>query len=268
MRRAVLLVFTAAALGCSTARVQADGSTVRPPSHRAIVAQALRSSVRVHVVSGGEMKRAATGVVIESSGGPEPISYVVTNEHVVEKTGLGEVSFQVLVDGRSATQTYPAKLLAEGSIPAMDLAVLAVPGVQLPPAMLATDDEVAVGDDVLVVGAPYGKGLSISHGMLSQVELSASEPAMLKTDAPVGYGASGGGIFDLDNGHLLGIIEGYRTAQVQIPGQGGTAGWTFDVPMPGETFASSVAKVRRFFAEKRVPGQVGREAVADAAPRP
>jgi len=216
----------------------------------------------VHVMEAGEVKRSASGVVIQAIGGATPVSYIVTNEHVVEKAGLGEPNFQVLVDSHGSTQVYPATVVAEGKIPAMDLAVLRVAGVALHPAKLATDDEVAVGDDVVVVGAPYGKGLSISHGMLSQVELSAGEPAMLKTDAPVGYGASGGGIYDLQTGHLLGVVEGYRTAQVQIPAETGSAGgWTFDVPMPGETFASSVAKVRHFFAEKGV-AHPGHEAVA------
>ena len=37
---------------------------------------------------------------------------------------------------------------------------------------------------------------------------------MVKTDAPIGYGASGGGIFSLETGKLLAIVEGYRTAKV------------------------------------------------------
>jgi S1-C subfamily serine protease len=152
----------------------------------------------------------------------------------------------VAIDQGGRTTELPAKLMAEGTVPAQDLALLQIEGPKLMPAVLAGDDELAIGDQVLVVGAPFGNGLSISGGMLSQVRLARGEPEMLKTDAPVGYGASGGGMFSMETGHLVGIIEGYRTAEVQVPGNGS---FSFDVPMPGETFAAPLAKVRRFLAE-------------------
>jgi len=248
MRRLAAIVSLGLLVGCSTAQPRPEASDARP-NRRATVKQVLRSSVRVHVLDGTEVRRSATGVVIDVvSHEGQPMSYVVTNEHVVEKADLKSVTYQVLVDGPNGAVTYPATLLAEGAVPNVDLAVLAVPGVRLDPATLATDDELAVGDDVVVVGAPYGHGLTVCGGMLSQVEVGDGQPTQLKTDAPVGYGASGGGMFSVETGHLLGVVEGYRTAQVQIPGEGG--GYTFDVPMPGETFAASVAKLRHFLAEK------------------
>jgi serine protease Do len=70
---------------------------------------------------------------------------------------------------------------------------------------------------------------------------------MLKTDAPVGYGASGGGVFSASTGRLLAIIEGYRTAKIGFALE--QQDYSFDVPMPGETFAAPTAKVR-FFLKK------------------
>lgn len=253
MRRLLAcLACSVAAMSCSTATVQSTGL---PGSRRATVAQVIKSSVRVHLLSGKELVRTGSGVVIhvEDASGAA-VSYVVTNEHVAETKGVKDPSFEVLVDGRFGAKSHPATVLVEGRVPDQDLAVLAVPGVRLEPATVASDDELEIGADVIAVGAPYGKGLSVSGGMLSQVEVGDGEPTMLKTDAPVGYGASGGGLFDAHSGHLLGIIEGYRTAQVQVPGDTGGAGYTFDVPMPGETFASSIAKVRRFLVDKHVPG--------------
>src|SRR5215469_16709900 len=93
---------------------------------------------------------------------------------------------------------------------------------------------------------PYGKSLSISGGLVSQVEWDRKSrlPAMLKTDAPIGYGASGGGVYSASSGRLLAIVEGYRTARVGFAVAEQT--YSFDVPMPGETFAAPSAKVRAF----------------------
>ena len=71
---------------------------------------------------------------------------------------------------------------------------------------------------------------------------------MLKTDAPIGYGASGGGIYSLETGRLLAIVEGYRTAKVGFAVA--EQSYSFDVPMPGETFAAPSSKVRRFLQDK------------------
>jgi len=222
--------------------------TVARANRRVTVAQVLKYSVRVVVSAGGEDRRAATGVVIaQTTGAKGPISYVVTNEHVVNPAGLEAPLYSVLVEDPQGVHTYPASLAAEGAVPAMDLAVLAVPGIRLEPATLAGDEELAIGDDVVVIGAPYGRSLSVAGGLLSQVEYHLGEPQMLKTDAAIGYGVSGGGMFSIETGHLVGIIEGYRTAQVQIPMA--KESYSFDVPMPGETFAAPMAKLRHFLSD-------------------
>jgi hypothetical protein len=46
-------------------------------------------------------------------------------------------------------------------------------------------------------------------------------------DASASYGASGGGVFDVDTGALIGIVEGYRLAQMSSgpPGPRTPAFW-------------------------------------------
>lgn len=253
MRRVLLLlVLPAVALSCSSPRVALTGTAFKP--RKATIQEVLKNSVRIQLREGADLRRSATGVVIDVvDQGGQPVSYVATNEHVVDARELPNVSYEVLVDDKKGTKTFKATVLAEGEVPGMDLAVLAVPGVKLEKATLASDDEPEVGDEVVVVGAPYGRGISVSGGMLSQVEWKDGVPTMLKTDAPVGYGASGGGIFSAQTGHLLGIIEGYRTAQVQVPSDTKAGGFSFDVPMPGETFGAPVAKLRRFAMERKLP---------------
>jgi S1-C subfamily serine protease len=210
-----------------------------------VVQKALRHSVRVEVLVRGKVERAASGVVVATEG---DTSYVLTNEHVVQREGLsGNASFQVVVE-RPKLRRLSARVIAEGKVPDEDLALLAVYGEVLSPAQLAAEEQVDVGDDVVVVGAPYGRALSVSSGIVSQLEIDEHDPRIqrgMKTDAPIGYGASGGGVFDVPSGRLVGLVEGYRTAKVAFGGLNKDE-YSFDVPMPGETFLAPPSKIRAF----------------------
>jgi S1-C subfamily serine protease len=129
---------------------------------------------------------------------------------------------------------------------------------QLPVTPLAPDDALQLGDDLVVIGAPFGKGLSVAAGIVSQVEYGHAEngaapsaPIGLKTDAAIGYGSSGGGVFDVGEGRLIGLVEGYRTARVAFGKD--AEQYAFDVPMPGETFVAPAAKIRRFLRDAGLP---------------
>jgi S1-C subfamily serine protease len=241
-----LFALTLCALG-SPAHARSDKSRV--------VQKALRQSVRVEVVVAGKVARTASGVVVASDKGQ---SWVLTNQHVVDRNGLrGTASFQVVIE-RPKLHRVAARIVAEGEVPDEDLALLEIDEA-LAPVPLATETEVQVGDDVVVVGAPYGRSLSVSSGIVSQLEADESDPRAqrsMKTDAPIGYGASGGGVFAVPGGKLVGLVEGYRTAKVAF---GGIAGndFSFDVPMPGETFLSPPAKLRSFLARAGLGRLVG-----------
>lgn len=233
-----------------------------------VVQKALRQSVRVEVLARGKVERAASGVVIAVEG---ETSYVLTNQHVVQREGLpGAASFQVVIE-RPKLRRVRARVVQEGKVPDEDLALLAVEGEALVPAPLASEEQVDVGDDVVVVGAPYGRALSVSSGIVSQLEVDDQEPHVqrgMKTDAPIGYGASGGGVFEIPSGRLVGIVEGYRTAKVAFGGIS-KDDFSFDVPMPGETFLAPPTKIRAFIARSglgHLAGIKGAPAVGGTAP--
>jgi hypothetical protein len=69
------------------------------------------------------------------------------------------------------------------------------------------------------------------------------QPARLMIDASVASGASGGGVFDARNGHLLGLVEGLGTARVAVDTP---SNQYIDVPMPGETYVIPVPTIRQF----------------------
>lgn len=228
---------------------KAAAGKTEPRTRSAAIREALPTNVRVAVSVDGEQLRAASGVVLAIRGeGDERKGYVITNAHVAA-VPAGDARIEVLVDGRKGIARHPAKVIAQGSVPDLDLAVLEVPGLDATPATLVADGDLELGEDVIAIGAPYGKGLSVSSGIVSQLERDESGAVRgFKTDAPIGYGASGGGIFRVSDGKLLAVVEGYRTVKVSFPVD--EKSYSFDVPMPGETFASPTAKIRGFLEEK------------------
>ncbi len=226
-------------------------SAGRPANLRAeTVQKVFPSAVRLQLAAHGEVLRSASGIVFAEAEGR---SYVLTNAHVVERARSWPDKIELRVMPADGSAPLLATVLARGRVPDVDLAVLEV-AARLPVTPLAADDGLQLGDDLVVIGAPFGKGLSVAAGIVSQVEYEQAENAAapriakaLKTDAAIGYGSSGGGVFDVPGGRLIGLVEGYRTARVAFGKDSDQ--YAFDVPMPGETFVAPAAKIRRFLAE-------------------
>ncbi|WP_164014040.1 S1 family peptidase [Pyxidicoccus trucidator] len=222
------------------------------PSRKEMVRRILPHNVRLQVAEGGKARSTASGVVVGSErdekGGV--VAWVITNAHAVEMGHLKDPVLRVVVDRRGDALEHTGEVVAAGVVPDLDLALVRVPGLELPAVELADDAELELGEDVVVAASPFGRALSLSGGMLSQVEWDreTKRPKMVKTDAPIGYGASGGGIFSLETGRLLAVVEGYRTAKVDFAVE--EQSYSFDVPMPGETFAAPTSKVRQFLQAK------------------
>ncbi|MGA9521064.1 MAG: serine protease [Myxococcaceae bacterium] len=218
--------------------------------------QILSHNVRLVLTEGKEARKTASGVVVGTEMTPGGVaSYVITNAHALDTTGLQNPELRVIVDRPwEAAAAEPIEVfgspVAIGKVPEMDLALVRVLGVRLEPAEIAEPSELVPGDSVVVAAAPFGRTISLSGGLISAVEWDARSGAakMLKTDAAIGYGASGGGIYSLETGRLVAIVEGYRTAKVGFAVQ--EEQFSFDVPMPGETFAAPATKVREFLAQK------------------
>jgi S1-C subfamily serine protease len=100
-----------------------------------------------------------------------------------------------------------------GSIQRADLAVLQLEQVPpgMAPARLADSDTLEVGDEVFVVGAPYGIGHSLSAGHIggrraAGAMVSGVPLELLQTDAAINQGNSGGPMFNM-NGQVVGIVS-------------------------------------------------------------
>ena len=140
-----------------------------------------------------------SGVLISTDG------KVLTAAHVVQAADKIEVEF---IDG----QTAPAKVIS--SVPGADVAMLKLDWVpyNARPAKLGDSDKMQVGDDVFIIGAPYGIGHSLSAGHVSARRAPKNPAAatlaleLLQTDAAINKGNSGGPMFNLA-GEVVGIVS-------------------------------------------------------------
>ena len=153
----------------------------------------------------------------------------------------------------------------------MDLALLRVRGVRLPPVQLAGADELEVGEEVVVAASPFGRSVSLASGMVSRVECEPRSrvPAHAEDRRPGRLRLLRRRHLPVETGRLLALVEGYRTAKMGF--NVAEARYSFEVPMPGETFAAPASKVRAFLDANGLarPARARRGAAArSAAPRP
>jgi S1-C subfamily serine protease len=231
MRRALAL---GAALwvagGCASAAPVADRGDV--------LRRILPSTVQLRAEREGGGRRAASGVAIASDAA-QGRTWILTTRHFLEPARPQQIS----VSTRDQRTRVRAEVLAVS--PDTDLAVITAHGIVVPPTQLK--DTARLGDEVLVVGFPWGRRLMLTSGIVSQIDATEGESAVegppRMVDASVSYGASGGGVFDAATGMLLGIVEGHRTARLTLST---TPERAVDIPVPGETTVVPVAVIRRF----------------------
>jgi len=228
MRR-VLVILLAAALGGCPAGVEAQDveelfRTVNP----AVVV--IRAKGREVTSTRGlvTFNEIGSGVLISPDG------KVMTAAHVVH--AMDEIVVEFL-----GGETVPARIAA--SEPAADLSMLQldrVPaGAQV--ARLGDSDRVRVGQQVLVIGAPYGLSHSFSAGWISAKWLpntayrSMPLAEFFQTTATINTGNSGGPMFNMA-GEVVGVVSH------NISKGGGSEGLGFVVTMKS---------ARRFLMERR-----------------
>ena len=140
-----------------------------------------------------------SGVIIASDG------KILTAAHVVQAADRVGVEFP---DGR----LLPAKVIA--SEPAADIALLQVEGV-LPQTAVAAEvgdsDRVEVGEQIFIVGAPFGISHTLTVGHISARHTRALlyagfQMELFQTDAAINQGNSGGPMFNL-SGQVVGIVS-------------------------------------------------------------
>ncbi|MFJ8199130.1 S1C family serine protease [Streptomyces sp. NPDC096152] len=206
-----------------------------PNSIAGVAGKALPSTVTIEAEGAGGQGGTGTGFVFDTQG------HIVTNNHVVAEA----------VDGGKLTATFPngKKYDAEvvGHAQGYDVAVVKLknaPG-DLKPLTLGDSDKVAVGDETIAIGAPFGLSNTVTTGIISaknrpvassdgSSDSKASYMSALQTDASINPGNSGGPLLD-SRGAVIGINSAIQSTGsgggLGGSGQSGSIGLGFAIPI-------------------------------------
>jgi S1-C subfamily serine protease len=132
-----------------------------------------------------------SGFIIKSDG------IIVTNNHVVANAKAMAVKFP---SGEVYRNVY---LLS--SDPINDLAFLKIEAVDLPTIPLGNSNNVQLGDEVLLVGAPQGLEQTVSNGLISGIRVD-NGVRVLQTSAAASPGSSGGPLLNR-SGEAVGVMR-------------------------------------------------------------
>jgi S1-C subfamily serine protease len=191
-----------------------DGAVLHTLETKTLPSQAARAyeAIRGSVVRVREFERAdgesedtesgvGTGVVIVDKG------IILTNLHVVSAAKRVGVVF---ADGTESEATIIA------TQPENDLAVLQAKTIpdDLAAATLRSTRDLALGDEVVAVGFPFGIGPSVTSGVVSGLRREYRSPEgkrlltnLIQFDAAANPGSSGGPRVTMD-GEVVGIVTG------------------------------------------------------------
>jgi S1-C subfamily serine protease len=147
-----------------------------------------------------------------------PNGQILTNAHVVNNADTVTVSFS---DGR----TVQGKVLGQDTV--TDIAVVQVPGNNLPTVELAKSEQVQPGQWAIAIGNPLGLQETVTVGVvsatdrsISDIGLSDSRVGFIQTDAAINPGNSGGPLLNA-RGQVIGvntaIIQGAQGIGFAIP---------------------------------------------------
>ena len=212
----------ATAIVRAASRVAPAVVSVNVISTQVVQAQSMWESF--FVPPGAERRSASfgSGVIVRADG------IIVTNNHVIE----GADRIQVTLPGGKDVE---AELV--GTDPLADIAVLRIPGTDLPVAPIGSVEGLMIGEWAVAIGNPLGNYVgdtqpTVTAGVISAVGRNISPSAgdegfylgMIQTDAAINPGNSGGPLVNAD-GEVIGI-----NASI-ISRSGGSEGLGFAIPI-------------------------------------
>ena len=202
MRKIILLVLLPVVVQCFGQKAQGqqlrDLFSKTDPS--VVVIRTLEKGVpptaRAGLVS---LPGVGSGVLISGDG------KILTAAHVVQAADYVSVEF-------SGGRRFTARVAA--SYPRADVALLQIDSApaDVAPARLGDSDKTQVGDDVFIIGAPYGLGHSLTVGHVSgrhrskEMMAGLSNLELFQTDAAINQGNSGGPMFNMA-GEVVGVVS-------------------------------------------------------------
>ena len=205
----------------SRGKPQAEAGTVQA------VAEAVQPAVVSIRLLTEDSAVSGSGSIISQDG------YVLTNNHVVEGAADGRAEMTVTLQDGS---THPAKFIAGDSN--TDVAVIKVEDVSnMPTITIGNSDDLAVGQNVVAIGAPLGLEQTVTTGIVSALNrpVRAGEGGeatiidAIQTDAAINPGNSGGPLVNM-NGELIGMNSVIASTASSGSEEAGSIGLGFAIP--------------------------------------
>jgi S1-C subfamily serine protease len=181
--------------------------------HRSVVViRALEVDVPLHEGQSPNVSSVGSGVLVSADGKILTAAHLVhaASEITVEFWGGQRVSARVV----SSAPGADISLVQADTVPADAVA-----------ARLADSDTARIGDEVFIIGAPYGVSHTLTAGHLSgrqkpgQTTASLGHAEFLQTDAAINTGNSGGPMFSM-TGEVLGIVSHFISKSGGFEGLG------------------------------------------------
>jgi serine protease Do len=154
---------------------------------------------------------AGSGWILDGSG------IIVTNNHVVEGARKVVIQFS---DGRTSEVTSD-RVFRD---PLTDLAIIKVDLTGLPTISIGDSGKLRVGDWMVAIGNPLGKGIKAKEGIVSGIKVSLSLDEdeslydLIETSAAINAGNSGGPLLNM-KGEVIGITSA-KIASIGVEGMG------------------------------------------------
>jgi putative serine protease PepD len=207
-------IFLAPPAGCSTSRtaLTLGAPTIDVKSIAAVVAP---SVVTIKVTS-SLGSGTGSGSIYKSDSN---LSYIVTNNHVIENAATSGTILVELLNGSTLT----AQIVGRDS--AYDIAVLKVNRGNLPTVTVGDSSKISVGDPVVAIGSPLGLASTVTSGIVSAL------------NRPVTTGTSGTESFvnaiqtDAARLESLGRIIGVNSAIATSGADSGNIGIGYSIPI-------------------------------------
>jgi S1-C subfamily serine protease len=204
MRTLTKILFCVAMTVAVTPCLAAEGPTIAELFQKVDGAVIEITTVQQVVADQGPARRVSSGG-LGSGFLISPEGLIVTAAHVVQVADDVSVRF---VTG----DVVNAKIVA--SDPSADVALIKAEAVPqgIEPVVLGDSDSAMVGDQVFVIGAPYGISHSLTAGHVSarrtpsQLFGGFEQVEILQTDAAINQGNSGGPMFNM-KGEAIGIVS-------------------------------------------------------------
>jgi S1-C subfamily serine protease len=250
-------------VGCARLQPATSDIPSAASARQRAIDEMIDSTVKVTIEREGRRVTSASGIVVASraGAGTEAVSYVLTAAHVL--TGGDNATIMVGFCGSDAARgKLSATVIARGKPETLDLALLRVPGLAAPAVRLPADDAVWLGQPIVVIGFPEGERVGLSGGIVSQLPLSARPNGIpadrpehrIVIDAAAPRGVSGGGVFEVETGRLIGIVQGHQTVSMAVKDQ--AQSYTLKFPVPGATFVVPMAQIRPLLASPEASAEL------------